>query len=527
MKKGISFLMVLVLMVSIFSCQNKDNDKNTDDLKIKATGNLSEIPFDSALIPKFFKKYPLLNEYQLDVDTLYKKRNFQYVWFDKNGINEIADLLYNKINNIADEGLQVKVPYKKQLDAIFANEKKGIKPNVTTELLISSLYFYYVTKVYDGLDVKKVNEIGWYLPKKKQTYGNYLDSLLANPSKINKERKEVLGQYYRLKKVLEKYRKIEKSETWNTIEIDTSFTKFIPGDSAVAIAQIRQKLFVLGDLKTDSKSAVYDNELEEGVIKYKTRNGFLSSNIISKRHISSLNISISDRIKTIMVNMERCRWISNDISKKKEYIVVNIPSYKLTFFRNDKPELISNVVVGKALNKTVVFSADMKYIVFSPYWNVPKSIIKNEIEPAMKANPNYLAEHNMERKDGIIRQLPGPKNSLGLVKFLFPNTNSIYLHDTPSKSLFNREKRAFSHGCIRVEKPKALAEAILKEDKNWTPEKIDSAMAKGVESWYTLKKPIPVYIGYFTAWVDNEGVIHFYDDVYNRDKELGAIIFEE
>jgi murein L,D-transpeptidase YcbB/YkuD len=185
------------------------------------------------------------------------------------------------------------------------------------------------------------------------------------------------------------------------------------------------------------------------------------------------------------------------------------------------------VVVGKTLNKTVIFGADMRYIVFSPYWNVPRSIIKKEIEPAMAKDPNYLSKHDMEWNGGNIRQKPGPKNSLGLVKFLFPNSNAIYLHDTPSKGLFNEEKRAFSHGCIRVAKPKELANLILKDDKNWSPQKIEAAMNKGVESWYSLKTKIPVYIGYFTAWVDTDGNIQFYDDIYSRDERLAAILLEE
>ena len=132
----------------------------------------------------------------------------------------------------------------------------------------------------------------------------------------------------------------------------------------------------------------------------------------------------------------------------------------------------------------------------------------------------------MEWNGDNLRQRPGPKNSLGLVKFLFPNSNSIYLHDTPSKNLFNEEKRAFSHGCIRIAKPRELANLILENDKNWTPEKIDAAMNSGVESWYTLKNKIPVYIGYFTAWADNDGVIHFYDDLYERDDQLASLLFE-
>jgi murein L,D-transpeptidase YcbB/YkuD len=183
------------------------------------------------------------------------------------------------------------------------------------------------------------------------------------------------------------------------------------------------------------------------------------------------------------------------------------------------------VVVGKDLNETVVFSGMMSSIVFSPYWNVPRSILKKEILPGIAKNEDYLSQHDMEWYNGNVRQKPGPKNSLGLVKFLFPNSNAIYLHDTPSKGLFDEEKRAFSHGCIRLEKPKELAYLIMQDDRNWSTEKIDAAMTSGEEKWYTLKNKIPVYIGYFTSWVDNEGEVHFYDDVYSRDNRLAALLF--
>jgi murein L,D-transpeptidase YcbB/YkuD len=344
---------------------------------------------------------------------------------------------------------------------------------------------------------------------------------------MNKDEKEVLGQYYRLKKVLQEYRAIEKKGGWNPIDWDDSFRFFSPSDSSTTIAQVRKRLFVSGDLATDSGSKVYDEALKEAVLNYKTRNGFAPDAILIPKHIADMNVPVAARVKTLMVNMERCRWIPSDITKGKEFIVINIPSYRLTYFKDNAPALISKVVVGKAMNQTVIFSGMMQYIVFSPYWNVPKSIIKKELAPAMAKNKNYLAQHNMEWNGGNIRQKPGSKNSLGLVKFLFPNSNSIYLHDTPSKSLFDEEKRAFSHGCIRVAKPKELANLILKDDSNWTPAKIDAAMNSGKESWYTLKNKIPVYIGYFTAWVDSEGAVHFYDDVYGRDERLASLIFEQ
>jgi murein L,D-transpeptidase YcbB/YkuD len=181
-------------------------------------------------------------------------------------------------------------------------------------------------------------------------------------------------------------------------------------------------------------------------------------------------------------------------------------------------------VVGKSMTKTVIFSGNMSHIVFSPYWVLPESIIRSEVKPGMAKNPNYLESHNMEWNGGQIRQKPGKRNSLGLVKFIFPNSNNIYLHDTPSKSLFARENRAFSHGCIRVAKPGDLAVNLLKDDPAWTPEKIDAAMNAGKENWYTLKNKIPVYIGYFTAYVDLKGAVNFYEDVYKRDEQLYEIL---
>jgi murein L,D-transpeptidase YcbB/YkuD len=240
-----------------------------------------------------------------------------------------------------------------------------------------------------------------------------------------------------------------------------------------------------------------------------------------------MNVPIGERIKMIVVNMERCRWISPEVVKARELIFVNIPSYMLFFNRNGQRILESPVVVGKTMNKTVIFSGNMSSVVFSPYWNVPPSILAKEVKPGIKKDPNYLAKHNMEwYNNGQVRQKPGKSNSLGKVKFIFPNSNNIYLHDTPSKSLFAKESRAFSHGCVRVGKPRDLAIKILENDPDWTVEKIDAAMNAGTEKWVSLKTKIPVYIGYFTAWVDEKGDINFYDDVYKRDDRLYDILVE-
>ncbi|MCG9791676.1 L,D-transpeptidase family protein [Flavobacterium algicola] len=525
--RKLSLFVFLVLNLTLFltaSC-NKFKDKS-GATAIEAIAEKTDPVFDSINVTTFFQKHPLLDKYQDEVRALYRKHNYKYIWYDKNGVNEFGSLLHNKIINIEDEGVLTSIPYRQKLDSIYESALPK-EPNFTTELLNTSMYFFYVDKVYQGLDTEKTNKMEWFLPRDKQSYGQYLDSLLVNPALIKKNEKGLFAQYYLLQKTLKKYRKIEKDGGWGTIEFDPSVKSLNIGDSSNTIAQLRNRLYLTGELENNSKSAVYDETLGDAVLKFKKTNRNASSTIILPSHLKTLNISVTDRIKTLVVNMERCRWIPKDIIKAKEIIAVNIPAYELTYFKDGKPAFKSNVVVGKTLNKTVIFSAPMRYIVFSPYWNIPYSIIKNEIKPGIAKNPNYLAQHNMEWNDGRVRQKPGSRNSLGLVKFLFPNSNSIYLHDTPSKHLFSRRDRAFSHGCIRVEKPKELAEVLLQNEPKWTSEKIDEAMHGGKEVWHTLQNKIPVYIGYFTAWVDTDGTLHFYEDVYKRDQPLADLLFEK
>jgi murein L,D-transpeptidase YcbB/YkuD len=529
MKKTIGLLTKIIMLFGllIVSCQNNKINNATVQNKLQSRPNqLSAAVFDSSLIASFFKQHPDFKKFQKEVIALYQKQNYNYIWFDQKGIKEVGYLLYNKATTLSTEGIESKIPYQDELETVFQDENGNEKPKVTDELLISCMYFYYVNKVYKGLAIEKSNELGWYLPRKKLSFVSYLDSILENPSLINKDEKEISGQYYRLREVLKKYRNLEKL-TWNPIVLDPKKTQLKLGDSAEIIAAIRHRLYLLGDLDSDSQSIQFDSILANGILRYNKRNNLGDGALITKKHLSHLNVPIAQRIKTIIVNMERCRWFSSPSLVTDSYIFINIPAYQLRYFENGNSVLESKVVVGKALHKTVVFSADMKYIVFSPYWNVPKNILNKEILPAIAKNPNYLQTHNMEWHNGGVRQKPGPKNALGVVKFLFPNSNLIYLHDTPSKSLFDEEKRAFSHGCIRLEKPVALAHLLMKKDKKWPSSRIETAMKSGIEKWYTLPKKIPVYIGYFTAWVTKDGKIHFYEDVYQRDERLATMLLEE
>lgn len=519
--------LTLIFILAMTACKRNDHQKSNQPSHKK---NLPEKPVeevapDSLKLHWFVKRYPKLAVYEPQMRELYRKHHWKFIWFDAKGITELGHLLHSKINTIETEGVHTKILYKSYLEEIFQPGKPALS-NSENDYLISAFYFFYADKVFHGFDVKTSRELGWYLPRKKVSYVHYLDSLMANPKLIEKNERNLLPQYYKLKEMLGRYQKAARKNDVDTVKISFEMDPLKVGDTSDLVAHVRKRLYLMGYLKQDNQSAIFDESLAHPVRRYKATIGLTPSELISGKMIRSMNIPLKSRIKTLMVNMERCRWIPTEMSQGKQYIAVNIPSYELVYYKNGKPALESNVVVGKVMNQTVIFSGMMKYIVFSPYWNVPPSIIKKEIKPAIEKDKDYLAKHDMEWNKGRVRQKPGAQNSLGWVKFLFPNSNNIYLHDSPAKSLFNRNSRAFSHGCIRVAKPLELAQTLLEDDPNWTPEKVEKVMYAGKESWYTLKEPVPVYIGYFTAWVDREGILRFYDDVYKRDGRLSELIFK-
>jgi murein L,D-transpeptidase YcbB/YkuD len=518
---------LLVLLLASGSCRFREQKHLTSaaDLHLRgAINQQSNLPFDSNLLFTFYRSFPQLVKYQNNVAMIYRQHHYNHLWYDGKGIIEFGQTLYTKVSELNVEGVSSTFPCQEKMDDVFDNERENTLTQAETEIMLTNLYLFYAEKVYKGIDEDSTTAIGWLLPRKKVSYTGLLDSVMSDPELLNRDDSVLFSQYFKLRDFLQKYREIEKKGGWEPIDLDPKLKSYKPGDTARAILQIRERLFITGDIKQNNQSNKYDPELLEAVQKYQKRNGFNTDKLILPKHIREMNVPIGERITKIIVNMERCRWISPEFANAKEYIVVNIPAFKLNLVRNRKSEFESPVIVGSNLTKTVIFSGMLSYIVFSPYWNLPASIINKEVKPGMAKNKNYLELHNMEWNNGQVRQKPGKNNSLGLIKFIFPNSDDIYMHDTPAKSLFAKESRAFSHGCIRVGKPRDFALAILADDPKWTPAKIDAAMHAGKESTYSLKKKIPVYIGYLTAWVNSKGEINFYEDVYDRDERLAELL---
>jgi murein L,D-transpeptidase YcbB/YkuD len=326
-------------------------------------------------------------------------------------------------------------------------------------------------------------------------------------------------QYELLANFVERYRILDQKGDFFRIKLDKNSYKV--GDSSEIVGYIKMRLSELGDFKFSTTNYLFDTQLEQAVKKFQMRHGIMDDGLVGKETIAELNVNYKQRIKQLLVNMDRCPWIPESINY--DYLIVNIPEFKLHVFNSNKLQWSCNVVVGKLKHKTVIFNADMEYIVFSPYWNVPKSIVKNEILKDIRKDSDYLSKHHMEitsYKNGFpeIRQKPGPFNALGLVKFIFPNQFNIYLHDTPSKSLFKETSRAFSHGCIRVSEPFKLAKFLLRNDSEWTDNEIVKAMNLGNEKQVNLKAIVSVFTVYFTSFVDQFGDINFRKDIYNVDK---------
>jgi len=526
------FLFLLIVFGALVGCRQPRSNRPPVKPGRKAdetiAGNFStqlHTVFDSTEIDGFLKNYPALNIYAGDIHRFYKGRNYACAWFDGGKLIEQAGNLTNRVLNLQNEGINQTPPYQKQLDSLVNVENTGGKPNIQAELMLTAQYFVFSKLAWQGLDNSARRKAHWYLPRQKVDYEQYLDSLLKTPGKGSTAVEPVYRQYALLRAWLLKYRALDGRENWMPIVVKHTVK---PGASSVVIPLIRQRLYQLEDFKGDTISRVFNDELQSAVVHFQNRHGLTGDGLLGKATLAELNVPLKSRIAQIMVNMERCRWVP--VKLNTDYLAVNIPEFKLHVYHADSLLWSCNVVVGKAMHQTTVFYGQVKYVVFRPYWDVPPSIVRNEILGDMRRQRHYLAAHHMQivgHADGlpVIRQLPGPENSLGLVKFLFPNRYNIYLHDTPTKSLFGETARGFSHGCIRVQEPAKLAAFLLNGQDGWNPEKIAAAMQDGNNQSVTLKNKVPVFIAYFTAFTGRDHQLNFRKDIYHLDSPLAAMIF--
>ena len=505
----------------------KDKKITKRDFSITNENAYNNLFFDSMVLVKFITDNKLDDSISRRITSFYNARNYQFAWFTNNGLTEQARGFSNMHNYQTSYGndsvLKDKVLQKK-MDG-YTEEEEGFTVSVSdkniqnTELKLTQHFIIYsLNNIEDGYIKRK--EMERFIPRIKEDPLLLADSLLTKKHKNNKYYEDVNTSYKLLKQQLEKYVAIAKQGGWPVI---TATAKQLKKGSPVSqIIAIKRRLSLTGDMVADT-TPVLNDALAGGIKNFQTRYGYAPTGVLTDGLIKDMNVPVASRIKLLLVNMGRMQWMINE--PKGKLIVVNIPEFILHVKDGADKVFDMNVVVGKEGHNTMMFTGNLNQVVFSPYWNVPQSIVKSEILPAMKRNPKYLATHNMEQTgndDGlpVIRQLPGNDNALGKVKFLFPNSFNIYFHDTPAKALFDKDKRAYSHGCIRLSDPVKMANYLLQGDAQWSPESIEEAMNSGTEKYVKLQKPVPVLITYYTAWVDENGLLHFADDIYGHDKAV-------
>jgi len=533
------------LSALLFSCTDT-TENNTEkitkeekniskrDESITPTNSYNDLFLDSTVLKNFITQNKIGDSIARRLQSFYNTRNYQFAWFSSNGLTEQARGFWNLhdyVTTYEDDSSLKDKKLQKKMDRLIAEDELSVsatnKDYINTELTLTQHFIMYMLNNYEKGYVKR-KEMERFIPRKKEDPIALADSLINKKHKDDKYFEDVNESYNGLKDQLGKYLAIAKNGGWPQVNFVKKPLK--KGTSSLEIANIKKRLMITGDLAGSDTSQVFNDTLVTAVKNFQARHGFSETGSISDSLIKEMNVPVTKRIEQLLMNMDRMRWLANNPSGN--LIVVNIPEFVLHVYEGKQKAFDIDVVVGKEGHNTMMFNGDLNQVVFSPYWNVPPSIVAKEILPAIEKNPNYIVKENMEitgNDDGlpVVRQKPGAGNALGKVKFLFPNSFNIYFHDTPAKSLFEKDKRAYSHGCIRLKEPEKFANYVLRNQPEWTPEKISEAMNSENEKYVKVKDPIPVVITYYTAWVDENGRLNFREDIYGHDARLAEKMFNK
>lgn len=478
----------------------------------------------------------------------YQTRDFQPLWVDPTGRpNAQAQALLDSMNGASSEGLE---PSDYRLAPVVASltgptPETSLSTLVSTDIAISAILLRYATDVRLGRIPPSPIELQRNgLPRSVDAIVLLNDAARAShPQGFIAALAPTDSLYVNLRSALARYRSFAASGGWPMIP---DGPKFAIGDNNARVVPLRRRLQITGDLQgafAPRAATHFDEELKDAVIRFQLRHGLQGDGVVGPQTLTALNMTAAEAVRALLANLERARWLPDDLGNP--YVIVNLADFELDVVQGGRSVLSMRVVVGERDKESPAFSDTIRYIEFNPYWNVPRSIAVKEKLPQLRRNPYALAAQNIRVLSSgeeinpasvdwnsvsanafpfRLRQDPGPRNALGRMKFMFPNPYDVYLHDTPSRALFQRTVRAFSHGCIRVEKPLALAEFLLRDNPGWGLSRIEKTIASGRNRAVNLQQPIPVHLVYLTAWVDENGIVQFRDDLYSRDAKLVATI---
>ncbi len=473
-----------------------------------------------------------------DADTagiraFYAGRDLQYAWFIDGSLTSAADNFLLLVSSSEHTGAAA--VERDSLQALI--RRSSVERDTSSawmrevELALTAHFFRFAGRQYGGLVQRDPLELDWFIPRRKKDVTHLLKALLEGRTDLS-PLEPLHPLYLALRKQLIRLDALRWLDTLPHLhDLPMPAAGLAPGDTDSLVVHVRQRLAAWGDLPQGDQVAgttLYDTTLAAAVARFQIRHGLRADRLIDQGLVNALDRPVEERIRTVLLNMERLRWLPE--RPAPDMLFVNIPDFRLHVLEGDRVTWGMDVVVGSEATGTAVFAGAITHIVFSPAWTVPESIVRTELLPVLRTDPGYLDRMGMERVGGTdvlpkIMQRPGPRNAMGRVKFLFPNTHAIYLHDTPGKAVFAREKRALSHGCIRLSEAGRLARHLLRHDTAWTAQRMDAAMHRPTELQVPLKVPVPVVIGYFTAWVDDAGLLHFREDIYGHDARLERELF--
>ena len=481
-----------------------------------------------------------------EVVAFYHAQGYRQAWTNYDEIEEGGWTMLRVMESAVSDGLDperyrfpVALSMVQQVEEDSLPEEDEPAQMARVDLVLSEVFGRYAHHLRGGVLEPAESGLDWRIAKDTADVQGLLTQLSegADAEAMVASLRPQAPAYNALMEQLAKYRKIAAAGGWPEVpgELEAEI-----GSTAPGVAVLRQRLIAEGDAEEvrlagmgNAAATTFDENLKAALEHFQNRHGIAADGAIGPSTLKELNTSAESRVQQILLNLDQWRWLPQDLGER--YILVNVAGFEMEYVRNDSVALAMAVVVGQEGWETPIFTDTMEHIVFNPYWNVPASIKEDEVIPAIRSDPSYLSRNNMEALAGgrvvnavdygnldayTFRQRPGGKNALGQVKFLFPNEHNVYLHDTPADQYFARTSRAFSHGCIRLEKPLELARVLLEDVTDRSANDVEGLIARQSEQWINLTEPLPVYILYFTAWAGRDSGMHFYPDVYERDERL-------
>lgn len=524
-----------------------------------ALNNKPAVTLKSVLSSRFDRYYKF-NSFSISGQPLYspillsrfyENRSFVPAWVDEKGILPAAQDLMASLQQSYRDGLQPK-DYHWEIIQDLNNEVREIEMSnrkmpasllINLELLFTDAFLTYGSHLLAGrINPTAIDEL-WLANRRDANLAEVLEDAFSKNNIRGMLEKLYPPQpmYHQMRDALARYGTFEKNDDWPIVEDGAELKQ---GDQDPRVIVLRKRLLLEGDYNRQlTDSDIFDQALEGALQKFQERYGLIPDGVLKAEDLKALQVPIKERVAALRLNLERCRWLPDSLGQK--YVAVNVADYRLEVIENNRPVETMRAIVGKRYRKTPVFSSTITHVVTNPYWNVPQRIAVLDILPKVQHDVSYLTQLNFEvyapSGDGMkkidpaiidwssigkenfgfhLRQNPGPQNALGQFKFIFPNQFDVYLHDTPSRNLFDNNIRTFSSGCVRIEKPVELAKILLHLHGKEGQEEIASLLNSQSERYVRLPEPMPVHIMYWTAWVDYRGRVHFREDIYERDIPL-------